>query len=404
MSRRSLISLALALCLAVGALDGAATLDIYFIDVEGGQATLIATPSGQSLLIDTGFAGNGGRDAARIVAAAKDAGVTRIEYLLITHFHPDHDGGVVELARQIPIGTFIDHGGFDPTTVGQMSAGVMDAYNAYVEVRKRGKHLEPRVGDRLPLKGLDLTFVASAKQTIDRAVSGASTPNTACTPETPPAGDQHENPRSTGFHLRFGEFRFIDLGDLTGPPLYALVCPNNTLGGIDAYLVPHHGGRDVAHPSLVAALRPRVAIVNNGQTKGGSAETFAMLGSAAGLEDVWQLHRSANAGVQNVDEARIANLDETTGHWLKLRASTDGSFSLTTDERAPPGPIRAGRSRQLDSDPFRFPWSSRNPGFAARIAASRPRRRWRACGRCCRRWASRGWPTSPGSTRSGSPW
>jgi competence protein ComEC len=329
MSRRLFVSLALAIVLALGTLDGAATLDIYFIDVEGGQATLIATPAGESLLIDTGYAGNGGRDAGRILAAAKEAGLTRIDYLLITHFHPDHDGGVVELARQIPIGTFIDHGGLDPALAGQIGAGTVDAYNAYAEVRKKGAHLEPRVGDRLPLKGLDLTFVSTAGQTIAQAVSGASTPNPSCPASTPAAGDQQENPRSTGFHLRFGEFRFIDLGDLTGAPLYALVCPANRLGTIDAYLVPHHGGRDVADPSLVAALRPRVAIVNNGQTKGGSAETFTMLRGAAGLEDVWQLHRSANAGVQNVDPARIANLDETTGHWLRLNASPDGSFSLT---------------------------------------------------------------------------
>jgi competence protein ComEC len=329
MSRTSLVSLTLAVLLGVTTLDGAATLDIYFIDVEGGQATLIATPSGESLLIDTGYAGNGGRDAGRIVAAAKAAGLTRIDYLLITHFHPDHDGGVVELARQIPIRTFIDHGGFDPAIIGQIGAGTMDAYKAYAEVRTSGAHLEPKVGDRLPLKGLDLTFVSTERQTIAQAVAGASTPNAACSSETPAAGDQQENPRSTGFHLRFGQFRFIDLGDLSGPPLYALVCPSNKLGTIDAYLVPHHGGRDAAHPSLVAALQPRVAIINNGQTKGGSAETFTMLRGAAGLEDVWQLHRSANAGVQNVDEARIANLDETTGHWLKLSASSDGSFSLT---------------------------------------------------------------------------
>jgi hypothetical protein len=205
----------------------------------------------------------------------------------------------------------------------------MDAYKAYADVRQRGAHLEPKVGDRLPLKGLDLTFVSTAGQTIAQALSGASAPNGSCSLPTPAAGDQQENPRSTGFHLRFGRFRFIDLGDLTGPPLYALVCPANKLGAIDAYLVPHHGGEDVAHPSLVAALQPRVAIVNNGQTKGGSAETLTMLRGAAGLEDVWQLHRSANVGVQNVDEGRIANLDETTGHWLKLSASPDGSFSLT---------------------------------------------------------------------------
>src|SRR5471030_2764266 len=76
------------------------TLDIYFIDVEGGQATLIVTPAGESFLVDTGWGGGNGRDARRIMAAAREAGLSQIDYLLITHFHSDHDGGVPELAKQ----------------------------------------------------------------------------------------------------------------------------------------------------------------------------------------------------------------------------------------------------------------------------------------------------------------
>jgi competence protein ComEC len=315
--------------LASVTLFSASTLDLYFIDVEGGQATLIVTPARESLLIDTGWAVNGGRDANRIVAAAREADLKQIDYLLITHFHPDHDGGVVELARQIPIGTFIDHGDFDPATIKEMSPEIMAAYQAYVKVRATGKHLEPRPGDRLPMKGVDVTFVASARDTIATPMPGASGSNAACASPLPPAGEGFENPRSTGFHLRFGQFRFVDLGDLTGPPLFALVCPADKLGPIDAYLLPHHGSNDVAHPSLIAAMKPRIAILNNGTTKGGAAETFAMLHGTAGLEDIWQLHRSNNAGVKNAADDRIANLDETTGHWLKLSASEDGTFSVT---------------------------------------------------------------------------
>ncbi len=327
--RMSLCALVAAAVLVSATLHGAATLDVYFIDVEGGQSTLIVTPAGESLLIDTGWAGNGGRDATRIMAAVRDAGLKQIDYLLITHFHPDHDGGIVDLAPQIPIRTFIDHGGFDPAVIKETPSGTIDAYNAYLKVRGGGTHLEPKPGDRLPLKGLEVTFVASARQTITSPVSGTGVPNSACTATYPPPGDNLENPRSTGFHLRFGEFNFIDLGDLSGPPLYSLVCPENKLGPIDAYLVPHHGGKDVGHPSLITALRPRVAIVNNGETKGGDADTFAMLHGTPGLEDVWQLHRSRNQGVKNSAEDRIANLDETTGHWLKLSAGADGSFSVT---------------------------------------------------------------------------
>jgi len=325
--------LATILCASTLALSAASTLDIYFIDVEGGQATLFVTPAGESLLVDTGYAGNGGRDAGRIMAAAREAGIKRIDYLLITHFHPDHDGGVVELAQQIPIRTFVDHGGFAPEAEKAINAASIAAYQAYLPVRAKGKHINAKPGDRLPMKGVDVVIVSSGGATIDKAVAGTpasdTSANAACATPTPDPGDRLENPRSTGFHLRFGRFRFIDLGDLTGPPLYALVCPSNKLGGIDAYLVPHHGGDDVSHPSLVAALRPRVAIVNNGETKGGGAKTFAMLSNTAGLEDVWQLHRSRNAGVENVADERIANLDESTGHWIKLSASEDGSFTLT---------------------------------------------------------------------------
>src|SRR5437870_10026803 len=79
-------------------------LQIYFVDVEGGQATLFVTPAGQSLLIDTGWPGNNGRDADRIVAAAKLAGISKIDYLLVTHFHSDHVGGVPQLVARIQIG------------------------------------------------------------------------------------------------------------------------------------------------------------------------------------------------------------------------------------------------------------------------------------------------------------
>jgi competence protein ComEC len=330
MSSRTPAFVAVAAVLAASAtLIGAATLDIYFIDVEGGQSTLFVTPAGESLLVDTGWAGNGARDAKRIMAAMRDASVKQIDYLLITHFHPDHDGGIVELAAQVPIRTFIDHGGFDPKVTRETLADAVPAYDAYLRVRAKGAHLEPKPGEHLPLKGLDLTFVSSARQTIGGAVSGASAPNSSCAAPFPPAADEPENPRSTGFHLRFGDFRFIDLGDLSGPPLYSLVCPANKLGSIDAYLLPHHGGNDVIHPSLLAALRPRVAIINNGETKGGSPETFAVLHDASGLQDVWQLHRSRNPGARNFDDERIANLDESTGYWLKLSARPDGSFSIT---------------------------------------------------------------------------
>jgi len=172
-------------------------------------------------------------------------------------------------------------------------------------------------------------FVSSAAATIIKPVLGAGQPNPACEASAPPAQDPYENPRSTGFHLRFGTFRFIDVGDLSGPPLFALLCPSTLLGPVDLYLVPHHGGPDVSYPATFAAVQPRVAIVNNGATKGGSPEVFAGLHRAPGLQDVWQLHRSQNQGAENFADDRIANLDETSGHWIKASANTDGSFTVT---------------------------------------------------------------------------
>ena len=345
---RAVSSLGLA-ALVAGALASAAaaqTLDIYFIDVEGGQSTLIVTPAGQSLLVDTGYAGNNGRDAGRIAAAARAAGVTRIDFLLTTHFHPDHDGGVAELAAQIPIDMFVDHDGITRPGVGD-DAAQLRAFEAYVAVRKKGRHLAPKPGDRLPVKSLDAIVVSSDRATIGEPLPGGGQPNAACAPKAPDADEPYENPRSTGIVLHYGRFTFVDLGDLTGAPLYALFCPRNMLGRADVFLVPHHGGKDVAHAAYLAAVRPRVAIMNNGATKGGAAETFEMLRqaqAARGLEDVWQIDRSRNARVENFAEDRIANPDESTGHWIKVSANQDGSFEVTNQRtgasKAYPRPAR----------------------------------------------------------------
>ena len=307
----------------------ARTLDFYFIDVEGGQSTLIVTPAGQTLLVDTGFAADG-RDPARILAAVHDARITRIDYLLLTHFHGDHDGGLVQVARQIPIRTFIDHGVLaDNAKDDPRYDEVAAPYDAYLPIRARAKHLEPKPGDHLPLKGLDVVFVSSARATITAPVPGAGEPNPACDGTPPPPGERIENPRSTGFHMRYGRFRFVDLGDLSGPPLLALLCPNDLLGPIDLYLVPHHGGMDGTYPATLAERRPRVAIVNNGPIKGGTPNALAALRRVPQLEDVFQLHASMLDGAQNFPDDQIANLDETTGHWIKASAKEDGSFTVT---------------------------------------------------------------------------
>ena len=225
---------------AVAHVTAAKTLEIYFIDVEGGQATLIVTPERQTLLIDAGFPGSGtfrskpgdprdARDAMRIAAAARDAGVTQIDYLLITHFHADHDGGVGELAQLMPIRAFIDHGSAGAGAEGSVP-GTVEAFSTYAAVRARGRHLEPKPGDRLPLKGIRAVVVSSAASTIVTALPGAGADNPACAASAAEAQERYENPRSTGIRLEFGKFRFLDIGDLSGPPLFALACPRSLVG------------------------------------------------------------------------------------------------------------------------------------------------------------------------------
>jgi hypothetical protein len=267
------------------------------------------------------------RYAQRILATAHHAGLKAIDYLLITHFHPDHDGGVPELARLIPIRGFIDHGTITPDA-DQHVPGSLAAFNAYATVRATGRHVEPRPGDRLPLRGIDAVVVSSAASTIVKPLAGGGAPNPACGPSAPGTRD-NENPRSTGFRLQFGEFRFLDFGDLSGAPLFKLFCPNDLLGAADVYLVPHHGGADVSDPAMLGAIPPRAALINNGATKGGAAKMFASLQRAKGIEDVWQLRRSENTDAQNFADDRIANLDGSTGYWIKVSARKDGSFVLT---------------------------------------------------------------------------
>ncbi|HYM24225.1 MAG TPA: MBL fold metallo-hydrolase [Vicinamibacterales bacterium] len=326
---------------AAGAVAAAPkALSIYFIDVEGGQSTLVVTPSGESLLIDAGFPDGGGfqaipgdpakaRDANRIVRAARDAGLSRIDYLLITHFHGDHDGGVVELSQLMPIGTFIDHD--TVPAEGEAVGGTLDLFRRYAEVRAKRRHVVPKPGDRLPLGnpgGASVTVVSSAGATLTAPLPGAGAPNLACTSAASlPAQEKIENPRSTGVLVQFGRFRFLDVGDLSGEPLHALACPTNLIGPVDVYLVAHHGGPDAADRATVAAWKPRAAISNNGAAKGGVPELFATLRDMN--VDWWQLHRSTDAGARNAADDRIANLDETAAYWIKVEAAADGSFVLT---------------------------------------------------------------------------
>ena len=336
--RAGLIAIVWSVAIAPANAAASKSLEIYFIDVEGGQSTLLITPDRHTLLIDTGWAGDGSeyrpgdphkaRDANRIVAAARDAGVSQIDYLLITHFHTDHMGGVSELAQLMPIRGFIDHGAPHPHAEAT-STETKDAFAVYSKLRSKAPpHIEPRPGDRLPLNDVDAIVVSSGGATLSAPLPGAGATNSTCQNHAMPAGDPDENPRSTGVLVRYGKFRFLDVGDLSGEPLFNLVCPRDLIGGTDAYLVAHHGGPDVADPVTFAAFRPHVAIMNNGTRKGGARVTFEALHHVRGLEDVWQLHAAADAGDSNFPARYIANVDQSTAHWIKLVANEDGSFRV----------------------------------------------------------------------------
>lgn len=322
-----------------------APLQIYFIDTEGGQATLLVTPAKESVLIDAGYGPRAGRgtippvtgdrDPERILDAAKHAGITRIDYLVVTHFHPDHAGGVPELAKRIPIGTFVDYGEPLGTPYGpDRMAG--NTFANYLPVRNKGQYMMARPGDVLPLKGVEARVVTSAGGHITRPLEGGGDTNSACTGLEEHPEDGTENFRSVGLLFRYGAFKFLDLGDLSGMTLTRLACPKNLLGTVSVLLTPHHGDYDGYVPALYAALKPRVIVMNNGTTHGGSPMIREIARTQPGVEDLWQLHLSMLKDADNADEAFIANLDDgrTTGFGLRLTAESDGSFTVTNTRNA----------------------------------------------------------------------
>ena len=315
----------LLLC-AAQALPAAKTLDIYFVDVEGGQATLVVSPSKQTLLVDSGWPGLNSRDALRIAAAAKKAGVKEIDYLVTTHYHSDHVGGVPQLVAKMPVKTFVDHG------ASVEHGGEADRlYHAYLKARDSGSHLEVKPGDKIPVKGLDVTVLTAGGAAIASAMAGAGQPNPECAAVKPKEADPSENAQSVGILIQFGSFRMIDLGDLTWNKENELVCPNNKVGTVDLYLTTHHGLDQSNSPAVVRAVHPRVVIMNNGARKGGSPEAWETVHTSPGLEDLWQLHYAVEGGKEhNVPEAMIANVDEKgdSGDWLRVSADSNGAITV----------------------------------------------------------------------------
>jgi competence protein ComEC len=310
----------------------AGALNIYFIDVEGGQSTLVVSPSGQSLLIDAGYAGFSGRDANRIKTAAKAAGVGRIDYLLVTHFHSDHEGGVPNLLEVLPVANILDYG--PSVDAGGKYPDDYTAVLAKIE-KAKGTHRVVMPGDKIPVKGLDVTVVTAAGKTIQHPLSGAGLlgheqPNPYCSglaPRKEGEGDETgENPQAVGVVIELGKFRFGDFSDITWNKELALLCPDNKAGKLDLYLTTHHGGES---SKAIWGLAPRVAIMNNGARKGGDPAGWKVVKASPGLEDLWQLHFAIAGGSDtNTADTLIANVDEDLGEYLKVTAESSGAFTV----------------------------------------------------------------------------
>lgn len=309
-----------------------ATLDIYFIDVEGGASTLIVTPARESLLVDAGWTGFNGRDARRIQQAMQQAGITEIDHLVTTHYHADHYGGVPELAALVPIKRFYDHGKMTSLADDQ---NFPERYAAY-QAAAKGETITLKPGNTIPMKRaagsseIKILCVASNGEVISNSKSKA---NSECASAVKKADDPSDNARSVALLLKFGEFEFLNCGDLTWNTSQRLVCPSNQIGQIDLYQVTHHGNNTSNEPALLRSILPTVAIMNNGPRKGGHPETVKWLKETPSIKALYQLHRNvATSDEQNTPAEFIANLDEEPDAANMIMVSVDTAkraFSVT---------------------------------------------------------------------------
>jgi competence protein ComEC len=343
------------LLLTGAALQAADKLDIYFIDVEAGNSTLIVAPSGQSMLIDGGVPGMVPRDMAAIQAA----GLRQIDYELVTHFHMDHFGAVPGLSKEIPIVNWVDHG---PAVEAHKSDEWKnahrlrfsdDTYDSYLKQQEKGKRIVVEPGDHIPIQDLNVLVVTAGGKHIAKPAPGGGTANPWCSSTQLRAEAENEDAQSVGTLIAFGKFRFLFLGDLTWNNGVRLVCPKNLVGPVDVFLTTHHamqvdkenGGEIISGYSAcsqaeVWGLAPRVAILNYGPTWHmskifnwfGGPKGWDIVRKSPGLEDAWQMHYQPQGGAEhNVEDKYIANVatEKCPANWLKLTASKDGTFSIT---------------------------------------------------------------------------
>jgi len=310
-------------------LFAADTLDIYWIDVEGGAATLIVTPEGETVLMDAGWSGRGDRDPKRIEHVLKhEAKAEKLNYFITSHFHGDHVGGLPALAKMVPIGAFLDHG-VSVDAESERGKPLWDRYLAAAGDKRRA--VKP--GETLPLKGVELTILAADNAVIAQPVANGGGANSLCDNFEVRPEDKGENGKSVGFLIRVGDFEFLDLGDLTWNYELEIACPVNLIGEVDLYQTTHHGMDMSGAVQHIHALNPTVAVMNNGHRKGGTPIFYDVLKSSPGIEDIWQSHRALSSdAAHNTSEELTANLvatDSCEGHWIKASIHPDGSYTIT---------------------------------------------------------------------------
>jgi len=314
----------------------AKTLDIYFIDTEGGLAALYVSPSGESLLMDTG--NPGGRDTDRIMDTLNTAGVKQIDHLILTHYHVDHVGGLQELAKRIPIKHFIDHG---PSI--EPREQVQGFQAMYADLYAKATHTVAKPGDKIPFAGANVEVLTSAGQSLKTPIAGApgaGKPNPACADFTPRDESRvdPDNHQSVGVVISLGKFRTVNMGDFTYNREKELMCPNNPIGTVDLYLTAHHGIDQSGSPALVHGLQPRVVVMHNSTRKGGAIPTMQTLYSSPGLEDIWQLHWAYAAGIDyNTPALFIAN-PEDLPTLANVLLNPPATFGQGPGRGAPPPP------------------------------------------------------------------
>jgi beta-lactamase superfamily II metal-dependent hydrolase len=307
--------------------SAADTLEIYVVDTEGGKAVILLAPGGETMLVDAGYPTPDDRDTKRIVEVAQGAGIGHFDYIVATHYDPDHCGNIPQVDARIPGTVFVDHGEPIPTLNAKYRSSYYEPYVKAIGARKR---MSVRPGDVIPMKGLKITVVTAGGAVIGKPLPGGGQANDATPASRPSYRDRDDNAGSIGLLYEFGKFRMLDLADLLSSIEYDLVCPRNLVGTVDLFMVSHHGLNVSNAKFLVHAVRPRAALMNNGARKGGAPETLDVLKTSPGLQDLWQLHYSRSGGAKNAPADFIANLKEPCeAKLIRVSVRRDGAFTIT---------------------------------------------------------------------------